>query len=597
FNASSVIWNLERITWFCNYTGTLQDNATSWLAFPHSLYYSPDGVTPIISNFYINSQYNITIELTEHFAPFLDLLTAVSSVIVSPSSTPRWTYLDLATDDLVGTGPFVYEYYIYDVEVRYHSYSDYWQGEADIEVLVFAIVEDAIVRNYGFLAHDFDFIDSILSSFYDPIIADPSLILSGPYERLIYFYLEFFCGDEIHFGLNITWRKALQYAINYSYIIDDLYNGAVLRAPPAVPRMMPAYNGSVQIINTDLTKARQLIMSMFPVETSGLDATYPGTTEAGWVTLASTAPLRTVELNRHYGHVSNMYMNQNMDEMFALIGVDTSETIRTWGEYLDTGENHPWDMEISYIGWGADYIDAYNILGPLFSNSSQANFACVNDPYLQSLFEQVLIEPNTTKREQTYKHIQSYLFEISTPDHEWKYPHAPLFASYGYYAHHIDVTGYQYDPRSIVYFYPCDIPVVVPPPPPPPGSFILTSDAGTPDTDGNCNLTWTASSYAVNYSVYSYNHIITEINGSLDNLAYQTALSPYPITGLTEGDHYFIVVAHNNAGDTLSNSYKIIVEFEEGPPEIILGYNIILICVLTGVISLIGIYSWHKKIK
>ncbi|MFX1417704.1 MAG: ABC transporter substrate-binding protein, partial [Promethearchaeota archaeon] len=25
FNASSVIWNLERITWFCNYTGTLQD--------------------------------------------------------------------------------------------------------------------------------------------------------------------------------------------------------------------------------------------------------------------------------------------------------------------------------------------------------------------------------------------------------------------------------------------------------------------------------------------------------------------------------------------------------------------------------------------
>ncbi|MFX1417477.1 MAG: ABC transporter substrate-binding protein, partial [Promethearchaeota archaeon] len=590
FNASSVIWNLERITWFCNYTGTLQDNATSWLASPYSLYYLSDTTTPIISNYYINSQYNITVELTEHFAPFLDLLTAISSIIVSPSSTPRWTYLDLLTDDLVGTGPFVYEYYIYDVEVGFHSYSDYWQGESDIEVLIFAIVEDDIARNYGFLAHDFDFIDSIIPELHDAILADPDLLLFGPFEKLCYFYLEFFCGDESHPGLNITWRKALQYAVNYTYIIDEIYQGSVIRGPPAVPRILPGYNSSVQIIDTDITAARQLMMSMYPAETSGLDATYPGTTEAGWAALS----LRIVLLNRHYGSTTNMLVNQILDLTFALIGVDTFETIRTWEEYLDTGENHPWVMEIAWIGWCCDYLDAYTMLNPLFSNSSANNFARINDPYLQSLLEQAQLEHDATTRQQIYMHIQSYLFEISTPDHNWKYPHAPLFATYGYYAHHIDLTGFQYDPRSIVYFYPCELPI---PPPSPPGSFILISDADNPDIDGNCNLSWTASIGAVNYSVYSFNHIITEINGSLDNLAYQTALSPYPITGLTEGDHYFIVVAHNNAGDTLSNSYKIIVEFEEGPPEIILGYNIILICVLTGVISLIGIYSWHRKIK
>jgi len=281
FNALSVIWNLERITWFCNYTGTLQDNATSWIASPYSLYYFPDGVIPIISNFYSNSQYNITIELTEYYAPFLDLLTYVSSFILSPTSTPRWTYLDLTTDDLVGTGPFEYDYFIYDVEARFHAYSDYWQGEANIEQLIFAIETDGVSRTIGFLVGDYDFIDSILPEYRSIIIADPDLILSGPYEGLCYFYLEFFCGDETHPGLNVTWRKALQYAINYSYIIDGIYQGAVVRAPPAVPRMMPAYNSSVQIVDTDITKASQLIMSMFPVETSGLDATYPGTTEAG----------------------------------------------------------------------------------------------------------------------------------------------------------------------------------------------------------------------------------------------------------------------------------------------------------------------------
>ncbi|UCC21004.1 MAG: ABC transporter substrate-binding protein [Promethearchaeota archaeon] len=594
FTASSVIWNLDRITWFCNYTGTLQDNATSWLAFPSSLYYFPDGVTPIISNYYLNSQYNITIELTEHFAPFLDLLTTTSSVIVSPSSTPRWTYLDLMTGDLVGTGPFLYEYFYYDNEVRFDVYSDYWQGEADIELLIFAIEENSDIRNIMLLAHEFDFIDSVLPSYHSQIIADPELILSGPFEELCYFYLEFYCGDPTHPGLNVTWRKALQHAINYSYIIDDLYQGVVGRAPPAVPRMLPGYNSSVQIVDMNITKARNLIMTMFPTETTGLDPNFPGTTELGWTTLAATTPLRTVQLNRHYGHTSNMRMNENMNETFSLIGVDTLETIRFWSEYLDTGENHPWDMEISYIGWCCDYLDAYNILGPLFGNTSEANFANVNDPYLESLLEQSLIEHDATTRQQIYMHIQSYLFEVNTPMHEWKYPQAPLFISYGYYAHHIDVMGFQYDPRNIVYFYPCELPI---PPPSPPGSFILISDADNPDIDGNCNLSWTASIGAVNYSVYSFNHIITEINGSLDNLAYQTALSPYPVTGLTEGDHYFIAVAHNNAGDTLSNCYKITVEFEEEPAEIIFGYNIILLCVLIGIISLIGIYSHQKKIK
>ena len=42
---------------------------------------------------------------------------------------------------------------------------------------------------------------------------------------------------------------------------------------------------------------------------------------------------------------------------------------------------------------------------------------------------------------------------------------------------------------------------------------------------------------------------------------------------------------------------KITVEFEEEPTEVIPGYTIMLICVLTVVISVVLIYSRHKKIK
>jgi peptide/nickel transport system substrate-binding protein len=448
-DADDVVWNFERLTWFCNYTGTLPDNATSWLAFPQSLYWFSDGVTPIIDDFYANDQWHVTFELTGSFAPFLDLLTYTAGAILSPESTPRWTYLDLTTGTIVGTGPFRYIGYMYDVEVRYERFDDenqwgYWGYWGDLpwaELLVFDINEDDTTRNMDMLALRVDYLQGALPEMLDTFNESAQHIVYRFGEGLCYFYLEFYCGSAGYPGLNVTWRKALQYAVNYTYIIDEIYHGAVVRGPPAVPRLMPGHNASVQIIDNDISAARTLIASMFPAETAGLDTAYPGTTEAGWTALS----LRTVQLNRHYGHVSNQRMNQHMDENFALIGVDTFEVIRTWGDYLDTGENHPWDMEISYIGWCPDYLDAFNMLDPLFNNLSHSNFAHVNDPYLQSKFEEASQQPDVNLRRQIYMHIQSYLYEVRTPMHEWKYPHAPLFASLQTYVYGAHLQGVLYN--------------------------------------------------------------------------------------------------------------------------------------------------------
>ncbi|UCC20220.1 MAG: ABC transporter substrate-binding protein [Promethearchaeota archaeon] len=449
FDADDVIWNFDRLTWFCNYSGTLQDNATSWLGFPSSLYWFSDAVTPIIADYYKNGQYNVTFELSRSFAPFLDLLTFVAGHIISPDSSPRWTYIDLTTGDLVGTGPFVYDSYEVDVDVRFHRNDDYW-GEAPwAELLIFDVNEDDPSRNMDMLALKVDYLQGALPELLDTYNESIYHTVNRFGEGLCYFYFEFYCGSAGYAGLNVTWRKALQYAANYTYIIDEIYQGAVVRGPPAVPRLMPGHNASVQIIDTDITAARTLIASMFPTETAGLDLNYPGTTEAGWAALS----LRTVQLNRHYGSTTNMRMNQNMDEMFALVGVDTYEVIRTWGEYLDTGENHPWDMEISYIGWCPDYLDAFNMLDPLFNNASHSNFAHVNDPYLQSLFDQASQQPDALLRQEIYMHIQSYLYEVTTPMHEWKYPHAPLFASLQTYVHSADLQGVLYNSLNLLECY------------------------------------------------------------------------------------------------------------------------------------------------
>jgi branched-chain amino acid transport system substrate-binding protein len=92
-----------------------------------------------------------------------------------------------------------------------------------------------------------------------------------------------------------------------------------------------------------------------------------------------------------------------------------------------------------------------------------------------------------------------------------------------------------------------------------PGAFTLSSNADYPDDDGNFTLTWGAADGAVSYSLYRYSNYITVINSSLTTLATSITNLSYSLTGYTNGTYYFIVVAHNDQGDTLSNCHTVIV--------------------------------------
>jgi len=141
------------------------------------------------------------------------------------------------------------------------------------------------------------------------------------------------------------------------------------------------------------------------------------------------------------------------------------------------------------------------------------------------------------------------------------------------------------------------------PTPSPPGDFVLSSNAGTPDDDGNFTLSWTASTGADNYTVYQYSGLITVINGSLTSLATDITSLSHPITGYSNGTYYFIVVAHNANGDTLSKCITVVVEIPpEGPEDgdgdgIIPGYPITLISIIAAFGISIVIYSYRRKLR
>ncbi len=134
----------------------------------------------------------------------------------------------------------------------------------------------------------------------------------------------------------------------------------------------------------------------------------------------------------------------------------------------------------------------------------------------------------------------------------------------------------------------------------PPDDFILDSTAGTPEADGIFTLSWTPSDKANNYSVYEFSSYINSINGSLTSLANKTTNLSLPLTGYSDGAYFFIVVAHNVVGDTLSNCIEVIVEISsepEGGDKIIPGYNICAILIFFILISGVLVKTMRRTYK
>ncbi|MFX0012172.1 MAG: ABC transporter substrate-binding protein, partial [Candidatus Hermodarchaeota archaeon] len=566
--ANSVAWNIYRIMWFCNYSGILPQNSTSWEAFPKSMYYFPDGIQ-IIINATVNSMYNVSIFLTRAFPSLINLLTVTSSYILSPTSTPFYSYLDSSTDLLVGTGPFVYEYYTPTIELKFHAYEDYWGGKADIGELVFKFFSDTTTLNNAFLAGQVDFIKDPLITLYSTIEADPNRVLLNDGENLMYHYLEFYCGpgDPIlgnpwdYQVLNSTWRRALSLAINYTYIWKDIMGGMAGPGCPAIPRMMPGYNSSLEgkmahdnpfggTYASSVKKAREYMQSMgFGIT---WDPNFPGTNEIDWM----TASFRTIEVNELFGHSTNAALNLLLESSWSLIGVEIAVTIRTWGDYLNLLLTNPWEVECGYLGWTPDYIDPFIMLNPIFNNESSYCFSQLSDPVLKGALEAAAIETDFLVRLNIFKWIQSYIFDITRPENPSSYCHAPIFVINNTYAHHIDLTAFIPNTLDLVNFYPCKWSREVVPGPIP-GPFTLTSNAGSPDGDGIFDLMWNTSTRAVNYSVYMDSKPIPAINESLVLLAEGITSLTYPLSGFTDGTYYFIVEAWNENGTRTSNSISV----------------------------------------
>jgi len=413
FNSIAAKWNLDRLLYLTNCTG---DNFGLY-AQTQLLWMHPDGKTPIINSVEVVDEYNITITLNAPYGPFLNLLTYINAGMISPTAHSDNFYEFIHLDDkIIGTGPFKYEYYNPDVEVVLSRWNLYRENVAYFDRLRFKIFDDPAKAHEEMLAGkiDFNFMASdadILAYEDEEDITVKHYTEDTGIPSLIYQYISF--NNE---KFNKTWRKAMSYAVNYTYIIDELKQGNAKRADsPISPGFGPPYNESAKAPSLNITKAREIMVSM------GFGDM--GWSDQQWINQAESNPFLSIEYYYNLGNSFRQDLGISLIDSFRLIGIYVElynpDPWDPWLPYI-----YPWeityeDLELCPLGWGPDYLEPYNMLDPFFNPISHSNAALVNDTELNTMMNLALETTDDTARNIIYKDIQGYLTEACF--------HIPLF--------------------------------------------------------------------------------------------------------------------------------------------------------------------------
>lgn len=399
FNAAAVKWNFDRLYGLIDEVQL----AELWLLPSHEW---------IIKETVVVDTYTVKLVLNEPYAPLLGLLASWSAFFMSPAATSLDELIDTATGDLVGTGPYIYDETEAEVEVLFTPNANYWGGKPAVDDMVFAIITDADAKNAALLTKEISLIDSPMLSMIPTFEADPEIQVGDRPPSLSIQYLGI--NNEL---IPVEMRKAICYALDYDYIIDELMQGYAMRMTSPIPKGILYHNDAFDYPVLDLTIARQAL----------LDANWPGTEgltvtdDAAWVAkAASSTPLATYNYTYNIGNEMREDMLIVCQDNFAKIGVAITDSGMTWGEYIkrgyEVGDLHRNMLELWWLGWIPDYNDPSNFINMLMTNKAIAsNMAKIDDAQLQTWMEAAVTETDSAARKVYYDNIQERCAEVIYP--------------------------------------------------------------------------------------------------------------------------------------------------------------------------------------
>jgi peptide/nickel transport system substrate-binding protein len=409
FNATAVQWNFDRIYRFID---TMPyDNIWVW----YYLYLNSEG-KPIINHTEIVNDFTIKFVLNQPYAPIRDLLAVWSSYILSPSSTPENEFIDLETGTLIGTGPFILDSCELNIwgeceKTEMHANPDYWGGKPLISKVIF-LHPGSTERMERMLSGELSYTVGPRDNEILDIYRNTTGITVVPKISSIVWYL--LMNNKV---INVTMRRAISYAFNYTWYLEDFRGGHSERAKSPLPKMMRYSNWEdFNIPYYNISVARQILKDSNWSGTAGLPINDNITAGNPWEVLVdSETPLATYNFSIIWKTRSEYVANRlayDLKQIGVKINVINMTTYEWWNELI-TGK-----LVFCIAGWAPSLNDPVDMINPLYSSKAdgtEGNIFHFNDTLVQQWMEQALQEFDETARELLYYNIQQRLIEDLNP--------------------------------------------------------------------------------------------------------------------------------------------------------------------------------------
>ena len=294
FNATAVKWNYERIQGFmeegiCEWSTLASVANQTWvdLGMGGDAEYNATKYLFILKNISISSEFEIKLGFHYKDARALSLMSFQGWVLISPEAHSKTESVTLPP--LVGTGPYTIQSIESDGSRTFVANEDYWRTPAQVKTVRYQWVADAVTLGTGMLGgpgiRQYDVGGG--SQEQNPTFReDPTLTFEEDVTGTVYFYAGM-NTDEIP----IHHRKAMAYALNYSYIIEDWFEGNYLYMTTPVTPGIPYAKIDCNVPYQDYDIARNYLISAG--DSGGLDASAP---DQEWIDLAE----RFINLGRNF---------------------------------------------------------------------------------------------------------------------------------------------------------------------------------------------------------------------------------------------------------------------------------------------------------
>ncbi|MFJ4065042.1 ABC transporter substrate-binding protein [Pseudomonas sp. NPDC089996] len=287
----------------------------------------------------------------------------------------------------IGTGPFVFQRYQKDSQIRYKGNKDYWApDQVKIDNLVFSINTDASVRIQKLRRDE-------CQVTLHPRPADlPALKADGKLQVMQQpgFNLGYIAYNTQHPPFDrLEVRQAMDMAVNKQAILQAVYQDSGQLAVNAMPPTQWSYDNSLKDAPFDPEKAKQLLQ------------------QAG-VKPGSEITLWAMPVQRPYNPNAKL-MAEMLQADWNKLGFKVRIVSYEWGEYLKRMKSG--EHDIALIGWTGDNGDPDNWLGTLYNCDAigSNNYSLWCDPQYDSLVKKAKQVTDREQRTALYQQAQQRL--------------------------------------------------------------------------------------------------------------------------------------------------------------------------------------------